>query len=55
MKEVLAVNIFPVDFCDKFVILNRDFCIKKCDGLATGIIVGTPPLPYLKDLGGRGR
>ena len=30
MKEVLAVSTFPVDFCDKFVVLNRDFCIKKC-------------------------
>ena len=29
-KEVLAVCGFPIDFC-KFVILNRDFFIKKCD------------------------
>ena len=22
---------FVVDFCNKFVILNKDFCVEKCD------------------------
>ena len=31
MKEVLAVGTFPIDFCNRFVISNKDFFIKKCD------------------------
>ena len=31
MKEILVVDAFPIDFCNKFDILNRDFCIKKYD------------------------
>ena len=31
MKEVVAVSAFPIDFCGKFLILNRGFCTKKCD------------------------
>ena len=31
MKEILAVSAFSIDFRNKFVILNIDFCIKKCD------------------------
>ena len=31
IEEDLAVSAFPVDFCNTFVILNKDFCIKKYD------------------------
>ena len=31
MKEVLTVSGFPKDFCINLVILNRYFCVKKCD------------------------